>query len=196
LPKGKEDKPSQHQHPTSFPSPSAPNNPAPASDPSSQPAHQPAPANPEPSTKPEPEITRQQSPQPETQPAKNAEPAQLPVITIQEAEPSPPPPPPPKPAAVETQDNPPSNKPAPGQRRSMHPDEDFEKLLQQFREGKADDDALEEVEAIYLQLVDEKKRRNTAVEDLEKLQRELEAARQAAARMHLSKYEPSGDTAS
>jgi hypothetical protein len=78
----------------------------------------------------------------------------------------------------------------------MHPDEDFEKLLQQFREGKADDDALEEVEAIYLQLVDEKKRRNTAVEDLEKLQRELEAARQAAARMHLSKYEPSGDTAS
>lgn len=43
--------------------------------------------------------------------------------------------------------------------------------MKKFREGG--DNEVEDLDALYLQMQDEKKRRNTAVEDLEKLHKEL-----------------------
>lgn len=52
-------------------------------------------------------------------------------------------------------------------------DEDsLNELIKKFREGDGDPD-VEDLDALYLQMQDERKRRNTAVEDLEKLHKEL-----------------------
>ena len=54
-------------------------------------------------------------------------------------------------------------------------DDSLSELVKKFRDGG--DAEVEDLDALYLQMQDDKKRRNTAVEDLDKLHKELTVAK-------------------